>query len=337
MQDIPSGHRILIAKTTHLGDLVISLPLAACLKQHNPDSSVMFLTQPRTTAVAERCLDVDEVYAEPDSFESLVELLVSLQLDVFIQVNTSKYLAQAAKAANIPMRIGSLFRLYNWWLCTHLAYISREYQQHNKRILDLQYLKPLDIVIPSFDALPPLYRFSRQNPASLINRLGLAMDKHRIILHPTLITSKSHQWPLSAFLRLTNAFDPLQFQWIVTGIEADRAYLEPLLVTNNSTIDLVDTVGKLTLDELVTLMMACDGLIAGSTGPLHLAAALGINTLGFYQSKPAVFKRWAPVGRSVTVLHSETPCLGDKNGTACVCVQYIGVEQVQSVINGWFG
>jgi len=57
-----------------------------------------------------RCLAVDEVYTLPDSFDALVGLLKALRLDVFIQVNTSQYLAKAAKAACIPVRIGSAFR-----------------------------------------------------------------------------------------------------------------------------------------------------------------------------------------------------------------------------------
>jgi heptosyltransferase-3 len=336
MQTNLSGHRILIAKTTHLGDLVISLPLAACLKKQFPGSTVMFLTQPRTAAVAERCLDVDAVYTEPDSFEGLVTLLTNLQLDVFIQVNTSKHLAEAAKAANIPMRIGSLFRVYNWWLCTHLAFISREYKHLNKRLLDLEYLKPLGIATPDFDELPSLYRFSWHDPQPLIERLNLNMGKRRIILHPCLITAKSHQWPLAAYHQLMASFDPQQIQWIITGTAADRAYLEPLLAINDPNIDYADTVGQLALNELITLIMVCDGLVASNTGPLHLAAALGIKTLGFYQSKPAVFKRWAAAGNSVTMVHSKLPCQGDKSGKDCPCVQAIDTKQVQAVINGWF-
>jgi ADP-heptose:LPS heptosyltransferase len=37
--------------------------------------------------------------------------------------------------------------------------------------------------------------------------------------------------------------------------------------------------GRLDLDELLALIGACDGLVACSTGPMHLSAALGRPTL----------------------------------------------------------
>jgi ADP-heptose:LPS heptosyltransferase len=84
------------------------------------------------------------------------------------------------------------------------------------------------------------------------------------------------------------------------------------------------------------LMRACDGLVGGSTDPVHLAAALGIKSLGFYQSKPAVYRRWAAVGKTVTVMHSDSACTGDKTGRDCACVQIIKPERVAAVVAGWF-
>lgn len=325
----------MIAKTTHLGDLVISLPMAAMIKQRYPESTVLFLTHPRTADVAKRCLDIDEVHAMPDTSEQLIALLKRLDIDVFIQANTSKQLGSAAKAAKIPIRIGSLFRHYNWWLCNHTVAISRNYKQLNKRLLDLEYLKPLGIIADDERALPTLYRFSPQKSADLAEKMGLVATKHRIILHPALITSKSHQWPLTAFEALIRFFDSNRYQWIITGIMADRAYLEPLLDIEGP-YDVIDTVGKLTLDELVTFMSACDGMIAGSTGPLHLAAALGLHTIGLYQSKPAVHKRWAPVGRSAATLYSSTRCQGDKKLAPCPCILDIDPQNVKARIMSWF-
>ncbi|MDD5272936.1 MAG: glycosyltransferase family 9 protein [Methylovulum sp.] len=331
-------HRILIAKTSHLGDLIISLPMAATIKRHYPEATVIFLTHPRTVEVAKRCMDVDEAYGLPDNPEHLPELLKSLAIDVFIQANTSKELGMAAKAAAIPMRIGSWYRHYNWSLCTHTVAISRCYKQLNKRLLDLEYLKPLGIAANDLQAIPGLYRFTpnKGQEQALAAKLGLDFSKRRIILHPALITSKAHQWPLAAYSELIASFDRNRFQWLITGMAAEREYLQPLLNTPALTADVLDTVGQLTLDELTTLMMECDGLVAGSTGPLHLAAAVGLHTLGLFQSRPSINKRWSPMGRSATTLYSSVPCQGDKSLTPCPCILAIRPEQVREQILTWF-
>ncbi|MFA5983732.1 MAG: glycosyltransferase family 9 protein [Methylococcaceae bacterium] len=335
MKKITLFKRILIAKTSHLGDLVISLPMAASLKQHFPDCKVLFLTHPRTLDVAVRCLDVDAAYALPDKFADLVGLLVSLQIDVFIQANTSEKLARAAKKARIPVRIGSSFRWYNWLLCSHRVAITRCHKQLNKRLLDLEYLRPLGIAGVAIEDLPALYRFSKADLSALFTHLGLAPDKRRIILHASSITAKSHQWPLAKYQALMRSFDKASYQWIITGTAQDKDYLKDLL-TEDDNVDKVDTVGLLSLNELLTLMQGCDGLVASSTGPAHLAAALGINTLGLYQSDPVVFKRWAVVGRAVRLLKSTTPCLGNKSEYNCLCVQHIDLSEVCLTISAWF-
>jgi ADP-heptose:LPS heptosyltransferase len=266
----------------------------------------------------------------------LVELLRTLNIDVFIQVNTSKQLGLAAKTAAIPIRVGSLFRSYNWWLCTHLVAISRAYKGLNKRLLDLEYLKPLGIFIKHGQPLPELH-FSQKTTDGLAKSLGLNFSKHRIILHPSLITSQAHQWPLTFYEALINSLDQNKFQWIITGTQAEKAYLEPLLTMDKSQADVLDAVGRLTLDDFVTFIGACDGMVAGSTGPLHLATALGLHTLGFYQSNPAVYKRWAPLGLHATTLSSTSTCRGDKNPNPCPCILAITPQTVQAHILSWFG
>jgi len=77
--------------------------------------------------------------------------------------------------------------------------ISRGYKNLNKRLLDLEYLQPLGITGHTAEALPALYQFTQQDSASIVSRLGLDLNKRRIILHPGLITARSHQWPLSAY------------------------------------------------------------------------------------------------------------------------------------------
>lgn len=51
------------------------------------------------------------------------------------------------------------------------------------------------------------------------------------------------------------------------------------------------------IDRFALDLSAVDALIAGSTGPLHLAACLGLPTVGFFPSKrSASAVRWRPAG-----------------------------------------
>lgn len=49
-----------------------------------------------------------------------------------------------------------------------------------------------------------------------------------------------------------------------------------------------DSTGKLNLAQLATLMSRCHWIVGADTGPLHLGAALGLRTMGFYFARARV-------------------------------------------------
>ena len=335
--------RILVIKTTQLGDLVISLPMAAALKQHDAQCVVIFLTNPTTVEVARCCPDIDDVYGEPETAEALRALLVSLQVDIVIHAHGSPKIIQVAHEAGIPVRIGAIRRAYNWRWCTHLVASMNSLFDVNKRLVDLQYLRPLGIVIDDLRAVPGLVHLDapRLAPDSPFHPHKFARGRHSIILSPALVTAKRHQWPLEYYSGLIGGMDATRFHWFICGGAGDRAALAPLVARHANDHNVTDMVGRLELPEFMGLIACCDGLIAGSTGPLHLAAALGVRSLGLFQSRKKDIGRWHPVGRDVTVLHSQVACRGERGtgaskGEPCPCIVAIGVEQVARQVLGWF-
>jgi heptosyltransferase-3 len=340
----PPFKRVLLSKTTQLGDLVISLPMAAALKKQDPQCTVILLTNCKTIDVARYCTDVDEVYGEPATAAERLALLRSLNVDIFVQVNTSREMATSAYQSEIPVRIGSLFRSYNLWRCTHLVAVTRSCWGLNKRLLDLQYLRPLGVKIDDLHEVRDLCHLA---PPRLANRWPahpdhFAQGRRTVILSPALITASAHQWPLESYSRLIHSLDPDRFHWFVCGTGEDRQNLQPLLDRHCKELNVTDLVGKLTLTEFMSFMAHCDGLIAGSTGPLHLAAALGINTLGLFQSRKVDIQRWYPVGRSTSVIHSNVQCQGERRSAhgnlpiPCPCIAAIEPESVVRRVRGWF-
>jgi ADP-heptose:LPS heptosyltransferase len=59
----------------------------------------------------------------------------------------------------------------------------------------------------------------------------------------------------------------------------------------------VDAGGKLGLEGLIALLGSVDAVVASSTGPLHLAAALGTSCVGVFGAEAPVWpERWRPIG-----------------------------------------
>jgi heptosyltransferase-3 len=130
--------------------------------------------------------------------------------------------------------------------------------------------------------------------------------------------------------------------WFICGLPSDRHDLQPLLQRHSRDANVTDLVGRLTLAEFVSFITRCDGLVAGSTSPPHLAAALGIHTPGLYQSRRTDIERWHPLGRSTAIMHSAVRCRGERGpagGNArlpCPCIVAIEPERVARQVAGWF-
>ena len=93
--------------------------------------------------------------------------------------------------------------------------------------------------------------------------------------------------------------------------------------------------GKLNLSELIALISLCTIFISNSTGPIHIAAALGKKTVGFYPKIRASSKeRWGPYTNNKVVFEPEIEC-SDCTREQCEklnCMNSINIENVKTEV-----
>lgn len=137
------------------------------------------------------------------------------------------------------------------------------------------------------------------------------------------------------FLSLVHLLSPEKYNIIVTGTEKEGERLQEKML-HPAQERIVDLTEKLSMPCLTKLIAQADGLIIASTGPLHIAAATGIHTLGLYvqrwQLRP---QRYSPIGKHASVLvHDEhcPTCLADID---CNCINLISAQCVADHIRNW--
>ena len=112
--------KIIISRTDAIGDVVLTLPMAALLKKFlGKDVKVIFFGRKYTQPVIQCCEAVDE-FLDYDIFQSCSEAekkeyIKNCSADVILHVFPRKEIALAARKAGIPLRIGTTNRLYHWW------------------------------------------------------------------------------------------------------------------------------------------------------------------------------------------------------------------------------
>ncbi|AYL93790.1 glycosyltransferase family 9 protein [Mucilaginibacter celer] len=299
---------VLISRVDAIGDVVLTLPMAAYLKQLLPGVSVSFLGRTYTKPVIETCTAVDE-FINYDELKNLpadeqAAFLKRKNIDAVIHVFPNKHVAAIMRQAGIKLRIGTTNRLFHWHTCNRLVKLSRKKSDLHEAQLNLILLRPFGLT--EAQSLPEVidhYHFECKTPLpeSLAN--NLLADKFNLIIHP-----KSHgsgmEWGLDNFAKLINELPSEKYNVIITGSDKEKALLAGWIKTLPPTV--VDMTGKMQLHEFIAFIFHADGLLASGTGPLHVAAAAGINTLGLFPSvRPIHPGRWAPLGKKAGYLESD--------------------------------
>jgi len=300
---------ILISRTDAIGDVVLTLPMAAYVKELVPGAVVSFLGRTYTQPVINTCAAVD-IFINYDEIKKLsqaeqINYLKEKRIDAIIHVFPNKHVAQIAGAAGIKLRIGTTNRVFHWFTCNKLVKLSRKKSDLHEAQLNIILLKPLGLAaIPSLQDVIEHISFENRTllPAGLADKLS--GDKFNLIIHP-----KSHgsgmEWGLDNFAVLIGTLSPDIFNIIITGSDKEKILLTNWITTLPGTV--VDMTGKMSLPQLISFISQADGLIASGTGPLHLAAMAGINTLGLFPSvRPIHPVRWAPLGKKAGFMESGT-------------------------------
>jgi len=328
----PIPRKILISRTDSIGDVVLTLPLAKVLKEHFPGATIAFMGKAYTRPVIAACRYVDEFVDRAD-FLSGTGAIAGAMPDVILHVFPDKAIARRAKELRIPLRIGATGRLYHWTTCNRLVRLSRRRSSLHEAQLNLKLLRPLGIDARlSFAELGSSFGLTHIAPLEEQHRRLLMPGKYHLILHPKSQGS-AREWGLDHFIKLVQLLDKDRYQVFISGTENERPLLQPLLDAVAGQV--TDITGRMGLAQFIAFIQHCDGLVAASTGPLHLAAALGKDALGIYPPvRPIHPGRWAPLGPGAQVFVAPAPCRDcRRNPAACRCMQAIAPEEVKAALD----
>lgn len=325
MQFLPK--KIIISRTDSIGDVVLTLPMAAVLKKYFPDTVIAFLGRAYTQPVISACKFVDDFIDVNDFMKHDYNAGAA---QVIIHVFPTAAIARQAKALGIPLRIGTTNRLYHWWYCNKLVRLSRKNANLHEAQLNLKLLQPFNIPTQySLAAIAGLYGLENLQPLQQTWRALLKKDAYNLILHPKSQGS-GREWPLEYYIRLIQLLDASRYNIFISGTKTERSKLAPLFEQVGHLVN--DVCGQMSLDQFISFIKACNGLVASGTGPVHLAAALGIDALGIYPPiKPIHPQRWQPVGYKARVFVSNKTCNDCKsNVAACSCITEVQPETLKA-------
>ncbi|RYZ56226.1 MAG: lipopolysaccharide heptosyltransferase family protein [Sphingobacteriales bacterium] len=322
---------IIISRTDSIGDVILTLPLATALKQHFPDAHIAFLGKEYTRPVIEACSSVDQ-FLLLDDFLSGEVLLAGKKPEVIIHVFPVASIASRAKALGIPVRIGTRSRLFHWLSCNRLISLSRKNSDLHEAQLNLKLLRGLDLPTV-FSRGQAGTMFSMDRIASLPGDLAGLFDhsKKAVILHPKSQGS-AREWRLDHFIRLIQLLDSNRFQIFISGTAKEEPMLAPLFEAVGDSV--TNIAGLMDLATFISFIGNSDALVANSTGPLHIASALGKMAIGIYPPiRPMHPGRWAPIGPRSQYFVADRDCADCRSSpSSCSCMDLVTPVSIASAL-----
>jgi ADP-heptose:LPS heptosyltransferase len=298
------GKKIILFRTDRLGDLILSLPVVEALKARLPETRIDLATAPATASLAGLQPNVSNVlpHLVPGTPEPLrlARILASRGYQAAIHLYPRPILALATFLARIPVRVGTAYRFYSPLFNLRVRVHRSEMILH-ERDLNLRLIESLGIPCGEPSSGIQVPEAAREGIRRLLNRAEAGFsDGPWVVLHPGSGGS-SLNWPAEHYASLGNRLASSGIPVVLTGTEADRPAVEQ--VQREMGDRALNLCARLDLPHLAALLSLSPLTVSNSTGPLHLADAVGGRVIGLYSRHfYASPRRWGPCGQPENVL-----------------------------------
>jgi ADP-heptose:LPS heptosyltransferase len=294
---------------------------------------VAFLVREYTKNIVSNHPYVDEVIVLKEnngdvSLSDNINLIKQRNFDNCIVVYPRFRISLIIYFSRIKNRIGTGYRWYSF-LFNQKVYEHRKNAERHELEYNLNLLEKLGIknsvAESDVDYNLKVDEISLQNVIKILIDEKIDLQRPIIIFHPGSAGS-SVDLPINKFAELVSKLDDDNFQIILTGSKNEIELCQKIKSSNK----VKNMAGRFNLDELTALISKSVMFISNSTGPIHIAAALGKYTIGFYPKIVSCSKeRWGPYTNKKLVYEPQIDC---KNCTREQCEKLNCMDSIDITI-----
>ena len=317
--------RILVVKVDHIGDFVTAIPAMRRLKQIFPAAAIHVLASRAARAFAdlEDCIDEfiefeffhavsglgpKEISREeyqalrdrlaPYRFDIAVDLRKHLDTRDVLRYTAARFLAGYDYMGQFPFLDISL----EWEGDRHL-------QRKRSHVTDdlINLVEAIGTAGVTDRTRLELVAPEAELPEFLPDEARALFDKPVVAVHPG-VGNVMRQWPAEHFASLIDLLvEKNAVNAVLIGGAEEAALAEEVLgrIANRNAV--VSVVGETPLRQLPDLLRACALYVGNNSGPKHIAAALGVPTIGIHSGVVDAIE-WGPIGKRAVAVRRNMTC-----------------------------
>ena len=302
---------ILITRLSHIGDCVLTMPLAMAIKRVRPDSRIIWAVERPSDKLLASHPAVDQVLVVPRQWMkrprtvlALRRRLRSFRVDVAIDPQSITKSAALARLSGAPVRIGFSGR---WGRELAPWLNNRCVRPKNTHLVDrtLELLEPIGIDQYRVEfGLKP----TGQADHSIVKFLEAELRLDRFAVINPGASWPSKRWVTERFGDVANALKKVHgLNTVVTW--AGAAERREAVTIFRRAPEAVTLAPQTNLVELTALLQRALMFIGCDTGPMHMAAAVGTPCVVLYgPTLPQESGAWGGRHQHVQKWHQDGSC-----------------------------
>ena len=328
-------NKVLISGTNWIGDVVMTFPAIAAVRETLPKARITVLVKPWVADLVRMHPAVDEVmvYERPGRHAGLGGLLAlarelrEKRFDAAILLQNAFEAAVIARLARIPVRAGYSTDARGL-LLTHPVERTPQIKTVHQSLYYLEMLKSLGFRSSGSPLKLAATEKQRLSAEKLLGQFGIAGRRPVVGMAPGAAYGPAKRWFPERFAavadRLAGRFScPV----LLFGSDGDRASTEAVQSAAKSA--LIDIAGKTNLGDAIALIARCDLFITNDSGLMHVAGALGVPTVAIFGSTNP--QTTYPLGDRTLLIRRPvdcSPCLKKDCPTDFRCMDLVTVDEV---------
>ena len=269
--------RFLICRLTHIGDCVLTMPLASALKQQWPNSTITWAVQKPSEQLLKLNADIDEIITVPKNwFKSLPTVrrlfteLRARKFDVSFDPQSLFKSAALARLAGATYRLGFSGE-YGKELSTWLN--NRTFAPKKTHLVDrtLEMLNALGASCPIPEFKMQCSQFAHTYVKTALGKAGV--NGRYCVINPGA-SWQSKQWDNQRFGEVARQLKlDLQIQPVITWAGQAELEMAKAIVqfSRHNAILAPDT----NLEQFAALSVGAELFVGCDTGPMHIASGMG--------------------------------------------------------------
>lgn len=324
----PLPERLIVLPPGGLGDNLLTIPALRRLRRAAPTLRLTWVGR-RAYAPIMAAAGMDECVAIEDLPRGALDLRAHDAALCFADV-AGDFLGPREQVQRLALRIGSAMSKHRPRWYTDVVHTARLGRPAHEALRHLRMLRPF--ALDGAASRAELIRDGRIDapPAALPD--GLPSTRF-VVLHP-YSAGHGRQWPSQHWKAMALRLLDRGFTPVFTGSAEEGQRFERAWPSTDRPAAVVDASGRLDLAQLACLIARSDAMVASSTGPLHLAAALGSPAIGLFAPRKGVsVGRWAALGDRAVSVGLGGSCLRRCSNDACRCMAALTPRVIADAVN----